>query len=248
MAILTKVSRIIDKLAHSIEDPRLFRLYSRGGVLSTFITLNQPWFRELEIATVLDIGANTGQFAITMNFVLPKAKIYSFEPLPDCFEALQTRMKGVENFTAFNLGLGNESGILEFERNSFSPSSSFLKVTDIHKTAFPFTGDSNPVSVKVERLDTVVEQLTVTEPLMIKIDVQGYEDRVLSGGEQTIKRAKIIFIETSFEMLYEEQPLFGKIYEQLTNWGFNYMGALDQLHNPRRGQILQADSIFIKRS
>jgi hypothetical protein len=60
-----------------------------------------------------------------------------------------------------------------------------------------------------------------------------------------IRRAKLI-TETSFETLYEGQPLFDNIYQKVVSWGFRYQGTLHQIDNPKDGSVLQADSIFIK--
>jgi len=246
MTILTKIVHHLHKIAHIIENPKLLLLRWKGGSISRFISLNQPWLRELNIATVLDIGAYTGGSAIIIHAIFPNAKIYSFEPLPSCFEKLQMRMARVKSFTGFNIAIGELAGNLMIECNDFTPSSSLLKMTNLHKTEFPHTCESKAFRVKVERLDSIAEQLTITDPLWIKIDVQGYENKVLQGGERTIKKAKIIVIETSFKKLYKGQSLFDDIYRQLTHWGFTYMGAIEQLRSHKSGQLLQEDSIFIK--
>lgn len=245
MAKLSNLTHRLNFLVSCIERPQLFQIRKNGGIPDAFIKLDQPWLHELNIATVLDIGANIGQFSSTISAVFPKAKIYSFEPLPDCFQELQNRMVNCRNFTAINVGLGDESGSLKFERNDFSLSSSFLKMTDIHKKAFPETQHSQSVEVKVEKLDNIAKTLSITDPLLIKIDVQGYEDKVLKGGEETIKRARLVISETSFESLYEGQPLFNEIYHKFIELGFTYAGSFEQLCNPCNGRILQADSIFI---
>lgn len=219
----------------------------RGGIPTTYLALNKPWLWSLGIGTVLDIGANSGQFAATIHAMLPKAQLYSFEPLPDCFAQLQTNMKGVSNFTAFNIALGDQVGTLQFERNAFSPSSSFLRMTKVHKTTFPFTRNSHTVDVKIDCLDNIAATLDICGELMVKIDVQGYEDRVIRGGQKTIERARLIIAETSFETLYDGQPLFDDIYRTLVDRGFVYAGMLDQLNSPRDGRALQADGIFIRR-
>lgn len=245
MSFLTKFTRRLNTLAHYIENPQLFKVRQSGGIVDIFPKLDQPWLHTLNIGTILDIGANTGQFASTINVIFPNAKIYAFEPLPDCFEQLQMHMAGCKNFTAFNIGLGDQSGSLKFEKHDSSLSSSFLKMTDIHKTAFPHTQNSQSIEVKIEKLDNVAKNLSIIDPLLIKIDVQGYEDKVLRGGEQTIKRARLVISETSFESLYEGQPLFDDIYRTFINLGFSYAGSFEQLFNPLDGRILQADSIFI---
>jgi FkbM family methyltransferase len=246
MKTLTKITRTIKTFAYLLENPRLFILRQQGGDISTFIALNQPWLHDLMIATVIDIGANKGQFALTIHALFPEASIYSFEPLPDCYQKMLHRLQGVKNFSAYNIGIGDSSDELTFQANAFTPSSSFLPMKNAHKELFPFTQNIQKIKVKVQTLDSITQTIPLTEPLLIKIDVQGYEKQVLRGGEQTIKQAKIIIIETSFEELYEGQALFDEIYRQLTDWGFVYVGCLHQLYNPQDGRALQADSLFLK--
>ena len=119
-------------------------------------------------------------------------------------------------------------------------------MTNVHKEAFPSTKDSQTVNVKIARLDDIAPELNLGKSLFIKIDVQGYEDKVLIGGKKTIKRSKVVIVETSFTTLYESQPLFDDIYSVLREWGFTYMGMIDQLLDPRTGKILQGDAVFIR--
>ena len=204
------------------------------------------WLRTLDIKTVLDIGANTGQFARHIRHLLPEAMIYSFEPLAECFEELKAAFAEADKFTAFNVALSDQTGELPFERNEYSQSSSFLRMADLHRQAFPFTKNTDPVAVRARRLDDLSREIVIQEPLLVKIDVQGYEDHVLRGGEVAIRRARVIVVETSFRALYEGQPLFDDIYRKLVSWRFVYGGALNQLCSPQDGRPLQEDSIFIK--
>jgi FkbM family methyltransferase len=246
MISLSKLMNRCRILTYLVENPILFKVYIKGGIINNFRNLSQPWFHDLGINTILDIGANTGQFAITISLILPDAKIYAFEPILDCFQELQKRMENLKNCTAINVGLGDMNTESEFEYNSFSPSSSFLKMTNQHKEIYPFTAESKTIILKLTTLDSFVENLLITEPLLVKIDVQGYEKKVLCGGEKTIKKAKLVIIENSFETLYEAQPSFNDIYNILVSWGFTYLGNIGQSHSPLTGKILQEDSIFIK--
>ncbi len=248
MALLTDFTRLLNSLAPYIENPKLVLLRQHGGSPSTFLRLNKPEIKSLNIKTFIDIGANTGQFARTINSVFPQAQIYSFEPIPECFKQLKATMHDVKNFTAFNLGLGDKSGEIQMEISEYSQSSSFLKMTNLHKQDFPHTKNSKSVGVKLERLDSIAENILLDEPILIKIDTQGYEDQVLLGGEKTVKRAKAVIIESSFVELYEGQALFNDIYSKLVSWGFSYSGALGQLYSPTTGKCLQEDSLFLKTS
>jgi FkbM family methyltransferase len=247
---LKVIIRKLQGVLKIIENPKLLSLKRAGGYINLYSSLDKTWFHRLRIETVLDIGANRGQFALTIKSLLPQCQVYSFEPIPDCVNEMKTRLKNTEKFTFFNVGLGNCSGELEFERNNFSPSSSFLKVTQKHQELFPFTSNVQPITVKIERLDDFIDRnlLEVKTPLLIKIDVQGYEKQVLLGASKTIQKASLIILETSFEELYEGQPLFKEIYTQLIDLGFIYGGSLEQMYSPDTGKILQADSLFFNAS
>ena len=226
--------------------PRLAWWRSRGVILGLYQDLNRPWLVNLRPRTVLDIGANVGRFAITARKLFPDAHIYSFEPLPDCLIEAQRVMRGDRMFTGINLALGAERGQATFQRNGASPSSSFLPVTRTHTAAFPGTGQTTEMTVDVDTLDEVAERLKLELPMLVKIDVQGFEDQVLRGGERTIRQASVMLVETSFETLYEGQALFEDIHQRLRSWGFDFKGNLDQAYAPVDGRVLQADSLFVK--
>ena len=243
------LSRLLQKLARGaqlLENPRLLRVRWRGGSVSTAVDLDQPWLREFRFATILDIGANTGQFAIAARAVFPMACIVSFEPLADCCEKLKAAMRGDAKFEALNVALGDTPGALNFEHNEFSPASSFLPLNAAHKDAFEFARETTKVTVKVERLDDLAPKLNLAEPFMAKIDVQGYEDRVLHGGEKTLRRAAALLVEMSYEPLYDGQVLFDGIHALIGGMGFTYRGALDLFHCPKTGRVLQENGIFTK--
>lgn len=203
------------------------------------------WLRNMEVKTIIDIGANTGQFAKAIYQIFPKATIYAFEPLQDCYEELVSNFKDVMCFQAFNLALGNETGSVEMYRNEFSPSSSLLPMAELHKKNFPHTEKEFIYHVNTVRLDDIASELKIHKPLLVKVDVQGFEDRVIAGGMSIIKQADIIIIELSIEQLYEGQPLFDSIYQTLVKLGFQYRGNYDQLYSPNDGSVLQVDGIFI---
>ncbi len=178
--------------------------------------------------------------------VLPKARILSFEPLEDCFRQLQANLRSVSNFKAFRCALGDKDAKQHMYRNEFSPSSSLLQMNILHKEAFPFTKHEMIETVEVRRLDNVVRDLNLEDGILVKIDVQGFEDRVIWGGESLIARARVLIVETSFQPLYRGQALFDGIYSLMRDRGFKYMGNLDQLRSPIDGSVLQADAVFVK--
>lgn len=201
------------------------------------------WLKNLRIRTVLDVGANTGQFATKIRELIPGAFIYSFEPLGDAHASLLSEMGGDPAFKAFNFALGDEETKTVIHRSSFSPSSSLLPMLELHSAAWPHTAESGTEKIEVRRLDAL--DLSPEPNLLVKIDVQGFEDRVIAGGRATISQAACVVTEVSFQKLYDGQPLFDDIYRTLRALGFEYWGNWDQLLDPRDGRPLQADAIFV---
>ena len=209
------------------------------------ITKNR-WLSNLKIKTVLDIGANTGQFAENFLTILPDIELYCFEPIKTCYAELKQNLEHNNKVNFFNFALGNENGEKTIFHNEYSPSSSILEMNNLHKEAFAFTEKAEPEVITIKKLDEITGDLNIKHPLLIKIDVQGFEMEVLKGGLETIKLADIIIIETTFEELYSGQPLFNEIYAFFQDLGFVFKGNFEQLTNPNDGRILQADSIFVK--
>ncbi len=246
--LLAKIGKKIFRLCQLLDDHKLLQLKLRGKRvdLDLYCNLDMRWFRCLDINTVIDIGANVGQFSILIHEILPKCNIYAFEPLNDCYKKLREKMSEISRLKAYNLALGDTKGVLEFYSNYFSPSSSALPMADLHKQNFPFTEQTELVQVKLTTLDSAAQNIELLDNILINIDVQGYEDKVIRGGVRTIRRAKVLIIETSFRPLYERQLLFKDIYDSLICEGFDYVGSLQQLKSPIDGSTLQEDSLFIK--
>jgi FkbM family methyltransferase len=200
----------------------------------------------LDIKTVIDVGAHTGEFARMIKTILPEAAIYSFEPLKREFESLQQQMQNGAGFMAFNCAVGDRNETVEIHRSSYAQSSSLRRMTQLHKDAFPVSAGHSVEMVEVKRLDDVLRGFGLKPEILIKIDVQGYEDKVIAGAPETIDKAKAIIVEVSFRELYEGQPLFETIFEMLSAKGFKYMGNLYQLLNPVDGAPLQADALFVR--
>ncbi len=208
---------------------------------------NHTWLQELNIKTVIDIGANEGQYAKHIRKTLPEAMIYSFEPIPSVYEKLIACQELQTKFKAFNVGLGTKAEVIEMNLNEFSPSSSLLDMTELHKANVPLAQKTQKIQIEIHTLDTYKNEIEMIDNLLIKIDVQGFEDKVIDGGMELINRAKAITVEVSFQELYKEQPLFKDVYDRLTRAGFSYEGNLDNYFDQKTGIPIYSDALFIKK-
>lgn len=206
----------------------------------------QKWnfLKDMDIKTILDIGANEGQFAEEIYNIFPEAKIYSFEPLKESYKLLIKKIKDKNRLYAYNIALGEQDEEKTFYMSSGSPSSSLLKMGKLHKNLFPHTAAITEQVVTIKKLDNV-KGIHIQDNLMIKIDVQGAEDKVILGGIDTFRRAKIIITEVSYATLYENQPLFKDIFSLLDKLNFKYIGNIEQFNNPINNAPLFSDAIFV---
>ncbi len=203
------------------------------------------WLSKFTINSIVDIGANEGQFAKKILKIFPNAKLHCFEPLQDVFEKLKLNLSNRTDVYFYNVGLGERDEEQKIFNNEYSPSSSLLEMSDLHKKNFDYAVRVEPKSIQIRKLDNFISDVR-PDRLLIKVDVQGYEMHVINGGGKMIALADIIIIETSFQQLYKDQPLFGDIYDYFTNHGFYFAGNIEQLLSPVDMQILQADAVFIK--
>lgn len=206
------------------------------------------WLRARDIRTVLDVGANTGQFATMIRKILPRATIYSFEPLADVFSELCRTGERLGNMHCMHLALGESNGEMKMYRNAASASSSLLPLAKRHQQAFPNAEEGAREIVQIRSLDEVCAPLALYRGILLKMDAQGYELSILKGGKSVLPAVDTIIVEASFVSLYEGQPLFNDIYEFLYSRSFNYHGNLEKVLDPVSGEVLWEDAVFLRRS
>jgi FkbM family methyltransferase len=215
-----------------------------GIDLVRYHSLYDSVLKHHNVNTIIDVGANDGVWSNEMRKLFPKAQIYAFEPLKDCFEKLQSKFSNDSNFKAFNFALGDKNETTSIQRSAFHPSSSILKMAKLHKDLYPKSAKTKTEQIKVRKLDSV-DQIILKPDILIKMDVQGFEDKVISGGQNILSNAKILIIETSFVTLYENQPLFDDIQKQLNALNFNYKGNCGEHFSNITKERVYEDSIFV---
>jgi FkbM family methyltransferase len=212
------------------------------------------WLQDLSIKTVLDIGANVGQFALEIGPCLPDAKIYSFEPLKGEYSRLVKNINRIANCDPFCVALGDFNGTAKLYKPvkplfpDHSELSSLLQMNNSGKKAYSVDAILEE-AVTVRRLDDFIfsQRLDLNPEILIKLDVQGYEDKVIAGGRDTFIKATVLIVELIFCELYKGQRLFDECYSKLKELGFKYKGNLTGSHLlTRSGLQVEVDAVFMK--
>lgn len=203
------------------------------------------YLRGNSFQTILDAGANKGQFALATRHCHPQAQIWAFEPLAEeaaCFGAVfadDTRVI-LEPFA-----LGSASGEAEIHVSARADSSSLLPIGELQDSFFPGTREAGTRTIEVRRLDEVVSADDLVGSSLLKIDVQGFELELLRGAESLLSHIDAIYVECSFVELYTGQALAADVIAFLSERGFR----LEGIYNPSYdadGRAIQADFAFEK--
>jgi FkbM family methyltransferase len=202
------------------------------------------------VDVVLDVGANVGQFARALRAAGYPGDIVSFEPLTSAHEQLcKASSRDARWKIAPRVALGDHEGEIEMNIAGNSVSSSPLPMLSLHAQAAPESEIVGSERTPVARLDTAASAFlqTATVPFL-KIDTQGYEDRVLDGAADLLGRLAGLQLEMSFVPLYEGQSLFDPLLARVNKLGFSIWAIWPGFCDPQSGRMLQVDVVFFRSS
>lgn len=197
---------------------------------------------------VLDVGANAGQFGRELRQNGYRKTIVSFEPLSAAYARLEEAASGDPDWQCKQLALGETSGPrpLNVATNE-GASSSFLPMADELGSSAPSVTYEGVETVEVTTLDELAPDLfTGDEPVWLKLDVQGYELRVLEGATRTLPRLDAVELELSLVELYKGQPLFDEVLRVLQDAGFRTADVSPEFVHPATGRMLQANLVALR--
>jgi FkbM family methyltransferase len=200
---------------------------------------------EIRLSTILDVGANIGQFAMSASFCFPDAAIYSFEPIPDAFLQLTKNIRHKPNIKAFNCVLGDSRRRDSFYRNEFTQVSSLYKID--HRNDNPNYNQRKTMIVEVDvfPLDDFVADLQIKTPVLLKMDVQGMEKEVLLGSKRTLEVIEFILLEAPFVPLYENQLLFDELNDYMRSIGYKLLAPVG-VNRGKDDMIIEMDLLYKK--
>jgi FkbM family methyltransferase len=199
------------------------------------------------VRSVVDVGANTGQYGKEIRQAGFSGTILSFEPLSGAFDELLRTSSTDNNWLCKQLALSDHAGSSQIYVAANSASSSLLVMASAHCDAAPGAQVVGVEEVVLSRLDAVEELRDLPKPLMLKLDVQGLENQVLHGADGVLDQVILIEAELSVCELYQGGPLMLEMFNSIDQLGFELVALEPGFHDPRNGRILQFDGLFQRR-
>lgn len=195
-----------------------------------------------EIDLVLDVGANLGQFAKDLMLSGYAKQIQSFEPVKSQFEFLRKSALRNKRWETYNFAFGDRNTEEKiFVSSNSGLSSSFLQMNHNHLDNFPAAKISGSEIVKIQTIQEYIEA-TGVEPrtTLLKLDVQGFESRVLVGCHDQLEQFALCFIEVSLIPLYDEESTFLEVLDYLRANGQQLIDVRRGVQS-KSGDLLQLD-------
>ena len=177
-----------------------------GSVISVFVLREyEGLWRHLprdKPLVVIDAGANVGAFAMVLKSEFPSARVVSVEASASTYELLadNVRRSGWTGWSALNCALWDHDGTVDFADDAFASANS-----SVHADGGATPGRA---SVPARRLDSLIdEMLPATRISLLKLDIEGAEERVLCSVRGHLSMIDAIVIEVHAHRVSEDNVL-----------------------------------------
>lgn len=197
------------------------------------------------ITTVLDIGANEGQYGTELRERRYAGDIVSFEPITAVYEKLQARADGDARWTTVRAGVGDCDEKRSINVSDATVFSSFLDLSDYSAGKFEIARTTRTEEVDVVRLDTYLTRSPLPPgPAYLKIDTQGFEKEVLVGAGEYLDRFALIQAELAVRQLYQKQDDWLSLVRWMAERGFSVVAAKENGFDHDKVELLELDIVF----
>lgn len=186
---------------------------------------------------ILDVGSNKGQSIDFFLNINSKIKILGFEPNKKLFKKIENKYKHVKNVQLKNVGVSDVSGTLVFNENILDETSTFETLnfdSDYLKKKAKILGVkpeqiiNASYEVPVITLDSIIDNESLTNNVIIKIDVEGHEFQCLKGllSAKQLHKVKYIQLENHNDDMYASRVSFEEMKKMLSASGFEVVNKI----------------------
>jgi FkbM family methyltransferase len=221
---------------HRIVDNERFRL----GMPTMFGCLSNLKRNGFVPNAIIDAGAYEGRWTEQVKTIYPSSPVLMIEANPDkesCLCAVQKKLGPTLSFERTLLGATARQGVTFYSMETGS--SVMPEATSVPRM---------PITLDMQTLDDVTSRAAVVGPLLVKLDVQGYELEVLRGAERTLQHTEVIVLELSLLEYNRGAPLVAEVLAEVGAMGYAIYDICGQ-HRKRSSRVLvQMDAIFVRES
>ena len=219
--------------------------------------MNECFIEQFELCdhqhglTIFDVGASFGQTAEVYAALVPNCKLHCFEPFLDAFTILAKNCSHIPNISFINKAVSDVDGEAMLYVNSSSLTNSLLETDNdnAHKVwgnGLLETKYANSVSTIT--LDSYISEKQIPYVDILKIDVQGAENKVLLGASKSFSERKIglVYTEIITASTYINQVGYNRTIELMDSFRYDLLKLYNHSYDGA-GQLRQVDALFVPR-
>ena len=189
---------------------------------------------------VIDVGASTGIWSDTVNYVFPDAKYILIDPLFSKYDssAIDYYIKGHDNFEMIEAMVSNQTGqgTIEVTEDLYNSSAYDVSNAEVVET----------VTSEIITLDQLLEEKSLTGKGLLKLDVQFAEHLAIEGGHKLLENVDVCIIELSLWKTREDTKSLVEMIDIMAELGFRFYDEVGYWRMPRTGTLFQKDILFVK--
>jgi FkbM family methyltransferase len=193
-------------------------------------------------SAIIDIGANAGEWSRTASSIFNSAQILMFDGDPENEPNLHNTAREIGARSRYFLRLlGPERrDMVTFYKLEMGTtgSSVFPELTSFRK---------NAITLSMDTLDSLTAESFLQPPLLLKLDVQGFELEVLKGGSRTLTLSEVVIMEASLLPYNDGAPLFAEVVAFMDKQGFVVFDFCGQNRRESDFALFQSDVAFVRR-
>jgi FkbM family methyltransferase len=207
--------------------------------------------RELDISFVLDVGAHRGEYVrLLRDHARFSGHIASFEPASESYAQLLAACARDPRWRGYAYALGRDPGRAELNLFGMTQLNSLLPPSRYGMEVFPELGrPAATQKVEVCRLDEVFDEVTsqVRDPrVLLKIDTQGSDLRVLEGAMGVLDRVHALQVEVPLKPIYDGMAPLPELLGLLGELGYELTGVFPLARDPDHLRILELDCVLYR--
>lgn len=189
---------------------------------------------------VIDVGASTGIWSDTVNYVFPNARYILIDPLFSKYDAsaIDYYVKSHDNFEMIEAMVSNNSGqgTIEVTEDLYNSSIYGVSNAEIVET----------VTSDIITLDQLLEEKSLTGRGLLKLDVQFAEHLAIEGGHKLLESVDVCIMELSLWKTGEDTKSLVEMIDIMAKLDFRFYDEVGYWRMPRTGTLFQKDIVFVK--
>ena len=227
-------ARLFGKAGGSRVDREAEPNFLSGGRIGMELCLRGLAKRGFQPLSVLDIGAAVGSWTKLALYYWPEARYFMLEPLEEHRASLQSMKELHPNVDYILAGAADQPG-----KRTLGVTQSLLD------SSFAYGGIEDRL-VDVVTIDGLLQSGRIGQPQFMKVDVQGFELRVLEGASQAMRKCDAIMLEHQFFRWCPSMTLVHESIAWMAARSFLPYEIVDILRRPLDGAMGQCDILFVR--